>query len=394
MTLSRYARRIPGAIRTFLRARKAWAPRPAKIAVLYDSNVSGLAPLFGGQRYEVVHLDGEAIYVDPRILLSTLRHVIKVRSLAVSYAMAVLERIKPAIVVTFIDNSSVFHMAAQRFRSARFLAIQNGGRLLKRDHPVGRSPQIYHREFACLGRFDIDQFTRHGAQVEHYYPIGSLKDSYYRAGRNGARHAAKEFDLCLVAQFKPKTSARLTFTDSFELVAEHVKRFCDAHHATVCVPLRKHPDVDAAGYEVEREFFAARLGPRAQLIPNVPGAYTTYGVVDRTRVSIGMHTTVLREGFGRGNRILSCNYTGNPEYSFPVPGPWAVDDPAYEVFEQRLLWLLNASEDEYANACGDQPSYVIGYDDKMPTHLFLQRLIADAVGGSAEPTSVKEIQRV
>ena len=390
--VTRVLSRITGAIRTFVHARKLWAPRPAKIAVLHGSPPSVLLPLFGEHRYEVVYLDGEAMYVDPRILLSTLRHAIQIRTLTAAYAIAVLERIKPAIVVTYIDNSAVFQMAAQRVRSARFLAIQNGGRLLERDHPVGRSPQIYLREFACLGRYDIDQFSRHGARVETYYPIGSLKDAYYRAGRVKDAGAAKSFDLCLVAQFKP--GARVAFTEGFEVLTAHLRRFCEAHHATLCVPLRGHPDADTPVYKLESEFFDSRLGGLAQRFPNVPGAYTSYRLVDESRVSIGMHTTVLREGFGRGNRILSCNYTGNSEYNFPVPGPWATDDPAYDVFEQRLLWLLRASDEEYTKACGDMPSYVLGYEDTMPTHVFLERLIADAVRGSAEPIPTTEMSRV
>ena len=388
-----FVRRIAGALGAFLHARKSWTPRCAKIAVLHGGDLWVLAPLFGDHPYEVVRLRGDAaIYVNPRILLSTLRHTIEGRKLTVGYALAVLERIKPAIVVTFNDDSAVFQMAARRLRTARFLAIQNGGRLLDRDHPVGRSPQIYLREFACFGRYEVDQFSRHGARVETYYPIGSLKDAYYRAKRVRGAAVAKDFDLCLVAQFKP--AAPVAFTDGFERLTQHVSRFREAHSTTLCVALRTHPDVDPASHELERKFFETRLGDRTELFPNVPGAYTTYELVDCSRVSVGVSTTALREGFGRGNRILSCNFTGNPEYNFPVPGPWALDDPAYEVFEQRLLWLLSASEEEHAKVCGDSPSYVIGYDDKMPTHLFLQRLIADAVRGSAETTSDKEINSV
>lgn len=391
MRVSRRLGQISGTVHAFLRIPKRWAPQRAGIAMLHGSNQQALAPLFGDERYEVVHLDGEVLYIHPWILLSTLRHAIELRKLKAAYAIAVLERIRPAIVVTFIDDSAVFQLVARRFRAARFLAIQNGGRLLNRDHPIGRSPQIYHREFACLGRYEVDQFNRHGARVETYYPVGSLKDSYYRAARNGAA-TAKAFDLCLVAQFKP--TARLTFSDSFELVTQHVRRFCETHGTSLCVPLRKHPDVDPDSYMVEREYFERYLGKLAHLSPNVPGTYNTYGLVDRSRVSIGMHTTVLREGFGRGNRVLSCNFTGNPEYTFPVPGPWALADPAYELFERALQWLLSASEEEYAKACGDKPSYLIAYDDKMPTHVFLQRLIADAVRGAPEPNSDREIHRV
>ena len=386
-------------MRAFLRARKLWAPRHAKIAVLHGANLSVLEPLFGEEPYEVVDLDGESIYLDPRILFSALRHVIQMRRLTLGcvragQVLAVLERIKPAIVVTFVD-SVVFHMVSQRFRTARCLVIQDGGRTLDRDYPVGRSPQIYLREFACLGRYEIDEYSRHGARVETYYPIGSLKDAYYRARRANGIALTKEFDLCVPSQFKPGAefvhSERL---DSFKVLTEHVRRFCQSHGTSLCIALRKHPDTDPTGYEWERKFFETRLGGLAQMFPNVPGAYTTYGLVDRSRVSIGMHTTVLREGFGRGNRILSCNYSGNPVYTFPVPGPWTLTDPAYEAFERQLLWLLEAPQEEYTKACGDRPSYLIGYDDRMPTHVFLRQLIADAVRGAAAPSSDEETNRV
>ena len=371
-----------------------WAPRRAPIAVFHASNLSVLTPLFGDQRYEVVDLDGAVVYLDPRILLSALRHVIQMRTLTfgramAGYAIAVLERIRPAIVVTFID-SAVFEMAAQRFGRARFLAIQNGGRLLDRDRPVGRSPQIFLREFACLGRFEIDQYRGHGATVETYYPIGSLKDAYYRAGRATRPAIAKEFDLCVPSQLKPSAQFVLRDRlDSFTVLAQHVRRFRESHQATLCVALRRHPDTEPAEYEWECGYLQGLLGEGVPMFPNVPGAYTTYGLVDRSRVTSGMHSTVLREGFGRGNRVLSCNYSGNPVYTFPVPGPWTLTDPSYDVFEQRLLWLLKASDEEYEAVSGDLPSYLITYDEQKPTHVFLQQLIADAVRGAPEPIAVE-----
>lgn len=387
LRLGRLLGRMFEVVRTFWGARKLWAPQPAKIAVLDGTGLSILTPLFDGERYEVVPLDGKAIFVSPRILLSALRHAIRMRGLSVTFAMAgyavaVLERIKPAIVVTSIDNSAVFQLAGQRFRAARFLAIQNGGRLLDRDHPVGRSLPIRLREFACMGQYEIDQFVRHGAIVERYYPIGSLRDAYYREGRQSEDVREKEFDLCLPSQFKP--GARLVFSerlDSFDVLARHVRRFCESHGATLCVPLRRHPDTDPAGYDWECRYLGDLLGDCGQVFANVQGAYTTYSLVDRSRVSIGMHSTVLRESFGRGNRVLSCNYTGDPVYTFPLPGPWRLTDPAYEAFEQRLLWLLNASEDDYAERCGGLPGYLISYNEELPTHAFLRRLIADAVRG-------------
>ena len=386
-------RRVTDAVRTAVRMPKRWSPRRAKVVVLHDLGLPLLEPLFGDEPYQVLRLDGELMYVDPRIAFSALCHFIRMRTLRPIYAMsayalAVLERIKPAIAVTYVDNSAIFQLVGQRCPTVRFLAIQNGGRLPERDNPVGHSLPLAFREFACHGRFEVDQFVGHGARANTYYPIGSLKDAYYRAERRKDGPPAKEFDLCLPSQFKP--SARFVFPErleGFELLTQHVKRFCESHDVSLCVPLRKHPDRDPAGYEWERDFFETRLGSLAQVVPNVLSEYTTYEFVDRSRVSIGIHTTVLREGFGRGNRILSCNFTGNSVYTFSVPGPWALTDPRYDVFEERLLWLLHASEEEYAKVAGDVPAYLMSYDEKVPTHVFLQQLIADAVRGIPEPSS-------
>jgi hypothetical protein len=70
-----------------------------------------------------------------------------------------------------------------------------------------------------------------------------------------------------------------------------------------------------------------------------------------------------------------------------VPGPWSLTDAAYEAFEQKLAWLLTASDAAYADACGEAPSYQMAYDDRMPTHTFLQHLIAEAVTGRKETAS-------
>lgn len=376
-------------MRAFARARKRWSiPRDVAIVVLDGTGHSTLAPLFGGRRYEVIHLNGEVIYVHPRVLFSVLRRVIATRQRAVGYVLGLLEWMKPSIVVTFVDNSTVFQTVGQQYRSARFLAVQNGARLLHLESPAGSST-IRHREFACFGRLEIDEFTRHGAQVEAYYPIGSLRDAYYRTRRMKTGIAAKEFDLCIPSQLKPWAEwPHPEAYDAFKLLTQHVRRFCEMHGKSVCVALRTDPYMDPARHEQESQYLKELLGDRAQMFPGVPDSHTTYDLVDRSRVSIGMHSTVLREAFGRWSRVLSCNYTGNAAFTFPVPGPWTVTDPAYDVFEQRLLWLLNASEEEYANVCGDGPSYVIGYDDRMPTGQFLQELIADAVrdaGGAARP---------
>ena len=337
----------------------------------------------------MVYLRGEEFYLTPSIIFWTIRHFLKTGSLTVGYAVAVLRHIRPNIVVTFIDTQGAFQKTAQYYKGCRFLAIQNGSRLLTRDNPPG-SPMIYHSEFACLGRYEIDQYTKHGASVQRFYPIGSLKDSYYRA-RQPVPSPIKRFDLCLTSQIKPQHNRIYPETmKGLELLTLHLKRFCETHGTTLCIAGRKHPDRGKEFFEWECNWFRERLGNIPRIFPNVRGEYTSYSLIDSSRVSLGQHTTVLREGFGRRKRILSCNFTGNRMYDFPVDGPWALSDPAYEVFERRLIWLLEVSDEEYNNLCGNWPEYLIAYDAEMPAHIFLQKLIADAVGLKDGPSSVSQ----
>lgn len=394
LKLFHYLRRIYGAVRNFLLAPKNWAqPLHSSIVVLDGTNHSVLVPLFSGESYKIIYLQGEEICLAPRVLIATLWYTLKMRHLKAGYAMAMLDQVDPSIVVTYIDNNHIFQMAARQYRKARFLAVQNGNRFLERDNPP-ESPAIYHREFACLGQYEVDWYIRYGASVGKYHPVGSLKDSYYRSSRVKLGNATKQFDLCLVSQVRPamqyKHSERLK---SFALLAQHIRRFCESYNKTLCVALRKHPETDSRLYEWELAWFGEHLGSTAKLVPNDPAAYTTYRLIDASRISLGMHSTALREGFGRHNRILSCNFTGNHVYDFPVDGPWSLKDSGYAAFEQRLLWLLDMSDEEYKNLCGDAPKYLIGYDEEMPTHIFLQNLIADAVRGVPVPSANSVVTR-
>lgn len=384
----RSASLVFNALHALVRSRKKWTnPARARIAILGDpeTECALLIPLFNGERYEVVRPSREEFCVTPIVVLLTIWYALKTRSVEAGHAIAVLSRIRPSIVVTLIDNSLVFQRAARHYTSARFLALQNGGRLLERDNPAG-SPLIFHSEFACLGRYEVDQYTGHGAIVERFYPVGSLKDSYYRA-MCPAPPQEKRFDLCLVSQIKPQHyNAYPKTMASLDSLAGHLRRFCETHGTTLCVAARRHPDRNRELFEWETSWYRERLGPEATIVPNALDEYTSYRVVDASRVSLALHTTLLREGFGRGNRILSCNFTGDPILDFPVPGPWSLTNPAYDAFEAQLLQLLRMSDEEYEAVCGSLPHYLIGYDPQCPTDVFLRGVIADAVRGVPRPT--------
>lgn len=355
---------------------------PARVPILViDSgghDVSDLlAPMFRNVPYAVIEPSQLVGYLTPSVLLRAIYYSLVSRSVVVGYVAALIQKMRPKIVITFVDNSALFQRVARlhRNRAPRFLAIQNGVRIMVRDKP------LYHSEFACLGQHDVDQHKSHGVPVNYYYPIGSLRDAYYRE-RQPRPPASKRFDLCLISQIKPQHYQTYPRTmQSLALLAQHLKRFCESHGTTLCIAARRHPDLNARLFEWEKSWFHEQIGTWAEVIPNAPGEFTSYALVDRSRVSLAQHTTLLYEGFGRGNRVMSCNFTGDAQYDFPVEGPWKFNKCDYESFETHLLQLLSMRDDEYSRLIGERQRYFIGYDATVPTHQFLQELIAEAVQG-------------
>ena len=355
-----------------------WTPKSESIAILDDLNCEYLVPLFRGKPYARINLDGKDICCAPIILLLTFLFFIVYRNLKLAYALAMIHRIRPAIVLSYIDNSRIFQMASSLRPSIRFLAVQNGNRLLNRDHAQG-SPRIYLREFACIGKYEIDQYLNHGAYVEKFYPVGMLLDSYYRE-ISPTSQKLKEFDICLVSQVRPGLMKQHTerMTSSI-LLAQFIKRFCLKHKKTLCVAMRMHPEKNLDLYKWEVEWYEKHIGAIATKFSNIPNSFNTYKLTDKSLVSVGMHSTSMREAFGRKNRILSCNFSDNPIYDFPVSGFWMLCTADYSKFESSMLYLLRLSDDDYNNFSSNARNYLTGYSSIMPTHQFLADIIEEAL---------------
>ena len=356
-------------------------PNKAKIAVVDAICLHYLVPLFDGESFEIIYTRGEKLYLTPSLVWRTMKYIIKGVSLFSSYVLAILETIAPVLVVTWVDNSGNFQDAARLYRDARFLAVQNASRYLLYKNPGGNHP-IYLTEFACFGENEVEIYTRYGAHVEQFYPIGSLTDSYYRAYRKtpSIRTTTRPYDLCLVSQIDPmEINEDPEFDYSYNILAKHLVLFCEKNKKTLCVATRYDPTTDSFDFEAEVEWYRSRTGNSADIIPNNRKEFTTYQLIDSSSVSLALNSTTLVEALGRGNRCLYCNFTGNDSLDFFVDGLWFLKDPRYEVFEKRLLELLIMTDQQFVDILAPVSKYLMNYNENMPTHVFLTNLVTEAL---------------
>ena len=365
-----------------LKANKAFsAPGEAKILVVDGCGLEVLTPLFNGETYAVLYTRGELLNFSTNVIRKAFINWVHGNSFVLSYAMAFLDIVKPTVVITFIDNNALFQQldAKTNCESIKFIAIQNGSRItLSRDNPKG-SRAVYHSNFFCFGNYEVDQYKSHGACVQTFYPWGSLIDSYYRSSPR-MKEKSSQADICLVSEAWQTVSYDLRYCHarrSFELLMDYTRTFIARTGRSLLVACLY--SIDTRELSSEIDCCCKYLGKDTMCIPNSRQSRTSYLLTDNARVVVGGISTLLREAFGRGRKVLACNYTDDSIYDFPVDGIWSLKERGYTVFEERLLALLSMEPDSYRKLSSAQAAYLVGYSEANPTHSLLQSVIAEQI---------------
>jgi surface carbohydrate biosynthesis protein len=149
------------------------------------------------------------------------------------------------------------------------------------------------------------------------------------------------------------------------------------YEKTMCIALKCAPDRDERIYEWELDWIAQRVNAKHKIFANPKLSFQTFKLCDESRISIGMHSTALREAFGRGNRILACNFSGSASYAFPINGLWYLENNDFEEFERRLNYILGMSQAKW-DEITELYRKVIYYDSVEEPLEYLAQIIGSA----------------
>ena len=381
-----FGKKIINLIHYFIKSEKVFrAPKKAKILVIDSARLEVLIPLFNGEPFEVLFLRRESINVNFLIITNCLKYIIHEKTLILAYAMAFIDHVNPSIVITFIDNNSLFHQldARNNDEKIKFIAIQNGNRIFNGRAELislmSNDPKsIYHSNFFCFGEYEVDEYKKHGAYVKNFYPCGSLIDSYYRSAPYDNRF--EDSDICLVVNNWSRHSYSTPWghqKKDYELLLTYLGKFLQRNGKIITATSVSLPDSESHRYE--NEWLQKYLGTDVCCVPKNDKDWTSYLLTDRANVVVGFASTLIKESFGRGKKILECNYSGDPTMELPVEGIWSLKEKGYEIFEERLLELLSMDSDSYNEHCMEYRSYLIGYDESKPTHTFITEFIDDHI---------------
>lgn len=370
------------------------APDPVDVVIFYSTNREYLMPLCGRARTLVLDIESRTtLQLSWGLLKDFITLLLQGHKPQIAYFSALLRRLSPAIVITYIDNSELFHEVARaNHPQMRFLAIQNGARV----DVVEKSPQaasrIFIPEFACFGEYEKDLYSAKGAQVGRFIPIGSLREAYFRrywqkeAPVSGERY---DHDLCVVAEASPGWDRMYPGSeDAIGNIAKYAVRLAREKGLKLVIagkrdvaPGQIRADIHQRDTEVN--WYRKYIGGEVTITPRVRDRFTTYGLMSRSRVSLALMSTTLSEAASRGNRVLFCNFSRDRRWDFCVDGIWSLKEDSYEGFAERVMALLALSDEAWREKSAKMAAYVMNNDDRHPTHVALERIIAEAVAARA-----------
>lgn len=291
-----------------------------------------------------------------------------------------LRRMEPKAVITFIDNSNIFHLVCEACKEIPFLAIQNGSRTIWCATEALPDPDlIYHvDEYFCFGPQVQEMLEKHGHNIKRYTTCGSLVGGYFFSSHLAKGSAtAKHHDLCIISQWHshlsdiksvPQRWANLG--KAINVLTAYVARYTFERGISVCVALRSNNPA-------ERDFYESHFKGSCVYQESDRLAFSSYKSVLAANLAIAINSTLASEAFGAGLKILFVNPFGE-EWLQPTAtvGSWYLSEPSYEEFSERVGELLRMELNTYLTEASSEMKNTMSFNPDRPAHVVIrERLI-------------------
>jgi surface carbohydrate biosynthesis protein len=354
-----------------------------------------------GIDHHILHTRQEFFYCGLKVILQTILNInvtnlVKSKKIVSefykSYLLGCLQCIKPKVVLTVINNEPTFHWLSRAYTNASFYAIQNGFLVINNSWDYtdsdlkkiavfgGNGYANCVTNFICFGENDEAFYRKYGAKIDNYYPVGSLRGSYYKYALQQDPPEVK-YTLCLVSQYRKTIYDGQEFPHlkkSMKTMETFLKQFVEETSVSLCIAA-------ASQSTDEYEHFQRTFGESATvIIKNDPSNFSTYRAMDESRVVISNFSAAAIEAFGWGKKIFLCNYTDNPLYSFTILNLCMTDRADYSIFKERLLKLIKMDHQTFLNETRDKQKYIMNYDPDFPVNEYIRRIVLKHLRGNSD----------
>lgn len=358
------------------RAEKIWRkPKVAKI-LIYDR--CGAEVLLGYVRKEdaeIMDVRGESIN-----LYVLLKCILAFDLSGECYRNKYIAAVRPAVILTFIDNNPRFYELKRANPQAVTVFLQNGWR--------GETADVfgYLKQRPRDGNYRVDYMLTFGSAMGEKYreyiagrvmPIGSI-----RCNQVLVSECADSRSLVFISQygvpledpdqaeFVSIDGRPVTWRDFYsaeKTVVGFLARYCENRGLSLQICGR-----DPGGTAEEYEFFRETIGNRKwQYLPR-DGHEGNYKLVDRATVVVGIDSTLVYESLARGKKTgvfsIRSDLLRDPAAKFGWPetlpdnGPFWTNQADENAFEKILDYLITVSDADWEKIRKEYVPNLIEYD--------------------------------
>lgn len=325
----------------FWESKKKWKMPKQSNILIYDSCNSQLfLEYLSKYSVEMLHTRSEEFCI-PLLILSLFD---KGKHLE-NYRLRYIKKVKPKLIVTFIDNDFNFYHIHQSYPLAKTLFIQNGWRGFYADI-FERLDQLSSRDRSLL---HVDYMLTFGSMIgKHYekyingksFAIGSLKNNQLPKMQK-----IEPGTIAFISQWCPEgfymNHIFYSHEDFFEkpdrVVLDELVKYSFKHSKCLKIVLRNNEEGTLRN--VEMAYFKKLLGNECHFY-QFSGKFPTYQALDSAEVVVTIDSTLGYESISRGNktaffaiRSKMLNIEGL-SYAWPL-----------SLEDDGLFWTNTASED-------------------------------------------------
>ena len=385
--------------------------------VIYDiKSINDINFFFKQYNYFVIETRLDIIkklYISPKIIFYLFKNY--TGSLSNAYILSLLEIIKPKVVLTRVDNSIKFSEIAKICEKKYVsIAIQSAARVdytwnnlfyKTKKININFNEKIYLPHFFCFGEYEIKQFKDLNVKVQNFYPTGDLQFSeYLEYKKKNIHNIIKKKDICFITDYIVDRYHHAYMGSNKKVIEEfnshtnetninkkkgilkllkYVIYFAQQNKISLAIPLKRDKRTHPKLAFDEKNFFEINLNKKELeyfnkcVVEKDRQNYSSLEALMNSNLAIGWTSTLLRNKIGAGGKVLACNFIDEKLHNFPINGICSLRDCNYEEFEKRVNNLLSMSEKDFQLKIEKKPSYVMKFDQDMPTSEILKRKLYD-----------------
>jgi len=365
-------------INTLLNAKFIFKSPTYKDIVVFDGESSGqLKHVLKDFEYNILETRFHRIkklFITKKIIFKIIRNYNG--NLLSSYLLTIIDQIKPKIIFTYIDNSYRFSQFSKlRNKKYKFIALQNGARyehkilnelIKKKIIKKKLEIQKFHiPHFLCFGKYEIDDYRKNYQIVKNFTKVGSLKlSNYLLSKKNIKNNNLRNNDILLISD-----------VNCWDLILDKLnypieKGVITLIKFTIRFAIQNRLKIKIAARSQKNHFYNENIFYKKNLtneeyrflLKNIffrSKNYKTYEIMQKSKITIGTMSTMLRENLYMEGKTLACNFTKTNIFDFPIKGICSLNDNDFDKFEKRAKKIISISKNNYMNLINKKPAYLV-----------------------------------